>query len=73
MRLYITAKPGSKSPGIEKEDPTHWIVRVREQPQEGKANKALLKAVAKELKLPVSHLRIIRGEGSRQKVIELPD
>lgn len=70
-KIFITAKPGSKKPGIEKTDETHWIIRVREPATEGKANKAVLRAIADELKLPISRISILRGEGSRNKVITI--
>ncbi len=47
-------------------------VRVTAPPVDGKANKALLALLAKEFKVPKSKIRIIQGETSRDKLIELP-
>jgi uncharacterized protein (TIGR00251 family) len=47
-----------------------WLkVRLTAAPEDGKANKALLKLLAKEWGCPVSSLSIIRGETSRYKIV----
>ena len=46
MKLSITVKPGSKKPGIEIITDTEWLIRVREPATEGKANQAIIEAVA---------------------------
>lgn len=46
--------------------------RVTAPPVDGKANKALIKLLSKEFDLPKSTIRIVHGETSRDKVIELP-
>lgn len=40
-------------------------------PEKGKANAELLELLADYLNLPVSHLRLVRGETSRVKVVEV--
>ncbi len=47
-------------------------VRVTAPPVDGKANKALIALLAREFKAPKSKISIIQGEGSRDKLIELP-
>ncbi len=71
MKLEITVKPGSKKIGIEKNDETHWTVRVHEPPVDGKANQAVIKAISKELGIAKSKIQIIRGESSRIKLLEI--
>ena len=39
---------------------------------DGKANKALIALLAKEFKVPKSKIRILQGETSRDKLVELP-
>ena len=46
-------------------------VYVTTVPEDGKANKAVLKLLAKELGVAKSALRIIRGEASRDKVVRV--
>jgi uncharacterized protein (TIGR00251 family) len=47
-------------------------VRVTAPPVDGKANKALIALLAKEFKAPKSKIKIVQGETSRDKLIELP-
>lgn len=47
-------------------------VRVTAPPVDGKANKALVVLLAREFKVPKSKIRIIQGETSRDKLVELP-
>ena len=39
---------------------------------EGKANKELVKFLSKLLGCPTGEVRLLRGEGSRQKMLEVP-
>jgi uncharacterized protein (TIGR00251 family) len=45
--------------------------RVRAVPEDGKANDALIKLVAKSLKIPASRAKITSGATSRHKVLAL--
>ncbi len=72
MRLSVRVKPGSKKPGIEKSNDS-WTVRVRERALENKANLAVIEAVAEELGVPKSRVRIASGETSRTKILEILD
>jgi uncharacterized protein (TIGR00251 family) len=47
------------------------IVRVTAPPIDGRANDAALRLVAKQLRLPKTSVRIVRGHRSRDKVIEI--
>jgi len=46
-------------------------VRIRAKPVDGKANRTLLKFLAKKLSLPIHNLTIKRGARSRNKEIEV--
>lgn len=73
MRISIRVKPGNKKPGIEPAADGVWIVRVREQPVDGKANKAVLQLLAKALDIAPSKLQLVSGESAKTKRIEFPD
>lgn len=47
------------------------VVRVTAPPVEGRANDALLRLLARALDLPPSALRLVAGEASRSKVVEV--
>ena len=79
MRLFITAKPRAKhfdkaqckEGSVEKIDDTHFVVAVKESPIQGRANKAIIEALADFLNIAPSRLKIISGHTTRQKVIEI--
>src|SRR3989338_8282509 len=48
-------------------------VRITAPPVEGKANKALIAFLADAWNVSQSSIRIVRGETSREKVLEVPD
>ena len=71
MKLLVHVKPRSKKPGVERLQPEEWIVRVSQPALEGRANEAVLAAVADELGISKSRVRLVRGERSRQKLLEV--
>jgi uncharacterized protein (TIGR00251 family) len=44
-------------------------VRVSAAPEDGKANAAVIKTLARSLGIPKSAIEIVRGHSSRQKVV----
>lgn len=73
MKISVTVKPNSKKTGIEKESDTKWIIKISQPPLEGKANAAVEAAVAKELGVSKSKVRIVSGLRSRNKILEILD
>lgn len=71
MRITIRARPGSKKEFIEKIDEENYIVSVKEPPVKGRANKALIKALAGYFKTSPINVRIIAGHTSRIKIIDI--
>ena len=47
------------------------VIRVTEPPEDGRANAAVIEALAKHFQLPRRRLRIAQGRTSRQKLIEV--
>lgn len=48
-------------------------IRLTAPPVEGKANKALIKFLAKVLDVPPSRIEIVAGEGGRDKLVSIVD
>jgi uncharacterized protein len=71
MRIFVTAKPGAKQACVERLDETHFKISVKAPPGEGRANAAVMEALAAFLKIPKSRMELIRGHKSKQKVIEI--
>ncbi len=73
-RLWVDASPGaerSELMGINR-----WRmalqVRVGARPREGEANEELVRVLAERLGVPRRGIRIVRGERSSTKLLELP-
>ncbi|MDP2735269.1 MAG: DUF167 domain-containing protein, partial [bacterium] len=50
--IFVTAKPGAKEERIRKVDEMHFEVAVKEPPKQGRANKAIAKALAQHFGVP---------------------
>jgi hypothetical protein len=48
------------------------LLKLAAPPVDGKANVELVRFLAGELDCPKSQLQLLRGDGSRQKVLEIP-
>lgn len=71
MKIFVKAKPGAKKESVEKVDANNFIVSVKEPAKEGRANWAIERALARHFKVSPSQVRIISGQKSRQKVVEI--
>lgn len=71
MKFFVTAKPSAKEEKVEEIDPTHLRVSVQEPPIQGRANAAIIKAIAKHKGLPSARVRIVAGHTARNKIIEI--
>ena len=71
MKFFIKAKPGAKAENIIKKSETNFVISVKEPPARGKANRAIIRALARYLGLSPSKLTIVSGSSSKQKVIEI--
>ncbi len=72
MLIYVRAKAGAKKEFIKQIDKTHFSVAVNARPENGKANMAIAKALARHFKIAPSRIRLIRGASARQKIFEIP-
>lgn len=71
MKLAIKVVPRST-----REDIAGWLggelkIRVRQVPEAGKANAAVRKLLSKTLATPLQNVRIVSGESSPRKTIEI--
>lgn len=75
--IAVRVTPRSSKPGIGgwrvgAEGREELEVRVAASPTDGEANAAVLKLLAKELRIPKSSVEIVAGETSRYKRISVP-
>ena len=71
MRINVKARPNSKEEKVEKISDTEFVVSVKEPPVEGKANRAIINALAVYFKISSARVKIVSGWTSRQKVVEV--
>jgi uncharacterized protein len=71
MKVKVRLRPGAKVEKIEKVSDTEYRVWVKAPPREGKANEALVEALARYFDRPRSAVRLIRGKSSREKWLEI--
>lgn len=72
MRIRVMVIPNSKKPSVKKENDT-YVVRVDAPPTKGRANKRLIEILAEYFGVKKSRIRIISGEKSREKIVEIED
>ncbi|NOY87072.1 MAG: YggU family protein [Deltaproteobacteria bacterium] len=71
VRIHVRVKPRSSREAIEGWEDGVLVVRLTSPPVEGAANTALVKLVSKTLKIARSRIRIVSGEKSRNKVLDV--
>jgi len=70
--LTIVARPRSTADRLERDDRgARWIVGCTAPPVDGRANRAIVHLLADWLEVPSASVRLIRGEGSRRKTVEV--
>lgn len=71
VRVTPNAKTAHAMNAVVKIDEKNYMVKVNAPAIEGKANKRLLEIVADYFNVKKSAVRIIKGESSRNKVLEI--
>ena len=70
MKIQVKVKPNSKSEEVSQEG-DNFIVKVKEPPEKGRANQAVVRLLAKHFGVPQSQLKILSGFKCRSKVISV--
>ena len=70
MKVSVTVKPNSKVEEVVS-SLDGLIVRVKEPPKEGKANRAVIALLAGFYNVPRSNISIVSGQGAKKKIIEI--
>ena len=69
--ITVKVKANAKEAKVEKISETSFSVRVKEKPQEGRANYAVREALADYLGLPKSRVVLIKGGKVKEKKFEI--
>jgi uncharacterized protein (TIGR00251 family) len=70
-RLAVRVQPGASRDQLLGSRDGVLIIRVSAPAQEGRANAAVCKMLAKRLGVPASRVSVARGQRSREKLIEV--
>lgn len=70
MKIAVSVKPGAREEKIEKHG-GEFIVSTMARAEEGKANEAVIKIIARYFGVASSRVEIISGYASRKKRIEI--
>ncbi len=73
MKIKVKVKPNAKKNEVKKIEEGFYEVRVTVVPEKGKANKKVIELLSKELKVPKSRIKLVRGETSKEKIFEIED
>ena len=71
LKIFVKAHPKSSKIQVLEKSEGHYEVWVREAPDKGKANQAVIEALSDHLGVARSKLRVSSGLASRNKVIEI--
>ena len=71
MKRPVLVRPRSSHPSVGGSHDGSLVVRVREPPTDGRANRAAVEAVADALGLGRAAVRITGGASARRKVVEV--
>jgi uncharacterized protein (TIGR00251 family) len=71
MVISVRVHPAARKAKIEKLGPADYKVHVLAPPEKGGANREVRAALARHFEIPASRIRILRGEKSRLKLVDL--
>lgn len=71
MKIELKVIARAKREGVEKLSENSYRVKVSTPPEKGKANKRVIELLSKELGIRKQDIRIISGETSNRKILEI--
>jgi len=71
MKIFVKVKPKAREEKVEKVDDVNFRVSVKQSPEKGKANQAVIRVLADYFDISQSKINIASGSTSRLKIIEI--
>ena len=71
MRIQVKVTPRAKQPGVTTATDGTLVVKVREPATDGRANNAVIEALAEHFGVPRRSVSIVHGHASRRKLVEI--
>lgn len=70
-RITVTVSPGASRTELVGRHGDGWKARIAAPPERGRANAALVTLLAAALAVPPDQVRVVAGQASRRKVVEI--
>lgn len=71
MKISVKVKASSSREKVERIDDSNYAVWVKAKPADGKANEAVIKALAGHFGTAKSNINLLRGQASKHKILEI--
>lgn len=71
MKISLIVKPNSRKESVEILTDGTYQVRVNASPIEGRANEAVIEALARYFSVPKSAVTILKGTTGKRKIVEI--
>jgi len=71
VRIKVKVKPGASENEVKKIDESLYEVRTTTIPEKGKANEKVIELLSDFFDVPKSKIKIIKGQASREKEVEV--
>lgn len=71
MKISVKVKARARQRRVEKVSENEYKVWVKAVPEKGKANEEVMEALSDHLKVPKSHIRLVAGQTSANKILEV--
>lgn len=71
LKISVIVKPNAKKVSVEKIDDQTYRISVKSPPTEGKANEAVIKAIAEHFSVAPSSVQIVRGFKGKRKIVKV--
>lgn len=72
MKIKVKVKPNSRENSIKQIEKDYYEIRVSVPPEKGKANEKVIELISRHLKIPKSHIELISGAASKEKIFTIP-
>ena len=71
-RIKVVVKPNAKHEKYEQVSENEFRIAIKEPPQEGRANEAVIRVLSEHLKIPKTHISLLHGTKGKTKLFEIP-
>jgi uncharacterized protein (TIGR00251 family) len=71
LLLHLRVQPNASRSGVAGRYGTRLKIRLKSPPQDGKANRELIRFLSEALGIPKSNLELVRGQTSRDKTVRI--